>query len=135
MTAQPTTASPFSALMTAAYPIAAERLAEARDWYSRLLGSAPYFDQPFYVGFNVAGYELGLVPKADGEAPTQTTGAVPFWGTPDANAVYQRLLNLGADSIEAPHDVGDGIVVAQVRDPFGNLFGVIQNPHFPHTGG
>ena len=125
--------TPFKALMTAGYPIAAERFVEARDWYSRLLGIPPYFDQPFYVGFNVAGYELGMWPKPDGEAASQQTGVIGYWGSDDLQRIYARLLELGATTIEAPHEVGGDIWICHVRDPFGNFFGVIQNPHFPNT--
>jgi len=125
----------FKALMTAVYPVKASQLADAREWYHRLIGLAPYFDQPFYVGFNVAGYELGLHPKAEGEADKQTTGSCAYWGVDSAQTHFEHALALGAEAIEAPHDVGGGIVVASVRDPFGNFFGLIENPHFPNTEG
>ena len=72
----------FLGLRTAAYYV--PDIAKARDWYSSVLGFAPYFDQPFYVGFNVAGYELGLQPS---EASADKTEAVDaYWGVEDANA-------------------------------------------------
>jgi predicted enzyme related to lactoylglutathione lyase len=102
---------------------------KGRDWYSRILGIQPYFDQPYYVGFNVGGYELGLVP--DGEpAAKRGAGVVAFWAVDDAHAEYKRLLDLGAQPHEEVKDVGEGILVASVRDPFGNVFGIIKNPHF-----
>lgn len=104
-------------------------LAKAKAWYSIVLGVAPYFDQPFYVGFNVGGYELGLIPEA-AEIPGSTTGGVTYWGVTDAKAAFDRLLSLGAVERSAVHDVGDGIWVATVCDPLGNVFGIIQNPHF-----
>jgi catechol 2,3-dioxygenase-like lactoylglutathione lyase family enzyme len=111
-------------LRTVVYPTPA--LAEATAWYRRALGIDPYFEQPFYVGFDVGGFELGLVP--DGEPGV--AGATAYWGTPDVGAEVERLLGLGA-TLESPvTDVGDRIRVACVRDPFGNLFGVIENPHF-----
>ena len=87
---------------------------------------APYFDQPFYVGFSVGGFELGLLP--DGTAGV--TGPQPLWGVVDAEAAYQRLLELGATSLEVVTEVGDGVRVAAVKDPFGNRLGIIENPHF-----
>jgi predicted enzyme related to lactoylglutathione lyase len=111
-------------LRTVIYP--APALAEAAAWYSRVLGKAPYFDQPFYVGFEVGGFELGLVP----DATPGTAGATAYWGTADAKAELARLVELGAAVDTDVADVGDGILVATVRDPFGNLFGIIENPHF-----
>lgn len=114
-------------LRTVVYPVT--DLAEAAAWYRRVLDKAPYFEQPFYVGFEVGGFELGLIP--DGQPGP--AGATAYWGTPDVDAELARLAGLGA-SIESPvEDVGEGIRVATVRDPYGNLFGVIENPHFDLT--
>ncbi|GAB3842764.1 VOC family protein [Hymenobacter jeollabukensis] len=115
----------FQGLRTIVYPV--RDLARARQWYTQVLGQPPYFDEPFYVGFNVGGYELGLDPNSPGTGPG---GPVTYWGVPDAAAAYTRLLELGAQSHEAVHEVGGGIYVGCVLDPFGNLLGVIQNPHF-----
>jgi len=65
-------------LRTAIYPVG--DLAAGKQWYARVLGQAPYFDEPFYVGFNVGGFELGLLP--DGQSGT--AGAQALWGVPDA---------------------------------------------------
>jgi predicted enzyme related to lactoylglutathione lyase len=111
-------------LRTAIYP--APDLAAAKAWYSQVLGIEPYFDQPFYVGYNVGGFELGLLPRAT----PSTEGPQPLWGVADLQAAWDRLLALGATPLEPPKDVGDGILVADVRDPFGNRLGLIQNPHF-----
>ena len=111
-------------LRTAIYP--APDLASAKSWYSRLLGLKPYFDEPFYVGFSVGGFELGLVP--DGKPGAD--GPQPLWGVVDATAAFARLLELGATPLESVTEVGGGIKVAAVLDPFGNRFGVIENPHF-----
>ena len=106
------------------YPV--DDLLKGKDWYAKVLGCAPYFDEPFYVGFSVGGFELGLVP--DGTPGAQ--GAKAYWGVADAKAELTRLLNLGGATHEAVTDVGGGIKVAAVRDPFGNVFGIIENPHF-----
>jgi predicted enzyme related to lactoylglutathione lyase len=111
-------------LRTAIYP--APDLARARDWYSELLGIKPYFDQPFYVGFAVGGFELGLLP--DGVPGRQ--GPQPLWGVANADSAWQRLLALGATALEPVNEVGEGIRVAAVLDPFGNRLGIIENPHF-----
>lgn len=113
-------------LRTAAYPIARDQLEAAKHWYAKAFGVEPYFDEPFYVGFNIGGFELGLLP--DG-APS-INGPQPLWGVDDIQAVYQTLIDLGATALEPPKDVGEGILVADVRDPFGNRLGLIQNPHF-----
>ena len=95
----------------------------------RVLGIAPYFDQPFYVGFSVGGYELGLDP--DASSPLAGSGGViVYWGVSDATAAWERLLSLGATGRTAVQDVGEGIRVATVLDPFGNVLGIIENPHF-----
>jgi len=101
-------------------------LAKAKVWYSQVLELEPYFDQPFYVGYSVGGFELGLVP--DGKPGPG--GTVAYWGVPDAAAAIKRLEALGATVCEPLQDVGDGIRVAAIADPFGNTFGLIENPHF-----
>ncbi|HVU12025.1 MAG TPA: VOC family protein [Phototrophicaceae bacterium] len=103
-------------------------LAKAKAWYTEVLGFGPYFDEPFYVGFNVGGYELGLNPGAP--PPSQKTGVVAYWGVANIEQAHQRLLELGATAVDQIEDVGDGIKVATVLDPFGNLVGIIENPHF-----
>jgi predicted enzyme related to lactoylglutathione lyase len=103
-------------------------LEKAKAWYARALGIEPYFAEAFYVGFRVGGFELGLDPDMGGVRPGG--GVVPYWGVADAAAEYARLLELGASADSPPQDVGGGIRVATVRDPFGNAFGIIENPHF-----
>lgn len=121
----------FLGLRTAKY--AARDLAAAKVWYTSVVGVPPYFDEPFYVGFNVGGYELGLVPEADATPPSPDA-AMAYWGVRDADAAWARLLALGAVPVEAVQDVGGGIKVATARDPFGNLLGIIENPHFTLDG-
>lgn len=117
----------FLGLRTAVYFV--ESLLAARDWYAEVLGVAPYFDTPFYVGFNVGGFELGLHPAEEGAA-RGAGGVTTYWGVPDAQAAYDRLVALGATPHAAIQDVGGGIVLGSVLDPFGNVLGVIYNPHF-----
>ena len=117
----------FQGLRTAIYH--APDLERAKAWYAEVLGIAPYFDEPFYVGFNVGGYELGLHP--DTEAGQQGLGgAVPYWGVADAAAAHAQLVGLGAVSLGPVQDVGEGIRVAVLQDPFGNALAIIENPHF-----
>ena len=101
-------------------------LARAKAWYSKVLEQKPYFDQPFYVGYSVGGFELGLVP--DGQPGPG--GSVAYWGVPDAVAAVKKLESLGAVVRSPVKEVGEGIKVAEVSDPFGNTFGIIENPHF-----
>jgi predicted enzyme related to lactoylglutathione lyase len=114
----------FQGLASAIYPVA--DLAAAKDWYGRVLGNAPYFDQPFYVGFSVGGFELGLLRKDD----AGTSGVSAHWRVEKADAAYARLLELGAQECEPVMDVGEGIKVASVVDPFGNKLSIIEHPHF-----
>jgi predicted enzyme related to lactoylglutathione lyase len=106
-----------------------KEIEKAKAWYSEFLGIKPYFDEPFYIGFNVGGYEFGLHPDEHGRS--QQIGAVAaYWGVNNADEAFQRLIKLGAKEYEKVQDVGGGIKVAMVKDPFGNLFGIIENPHF-----
>jgi len=114
----------FLGLRTAIYPVA--DLSRAKLWYEQVVGSKPYFDEPFYVGFSVGGFELGLLP----DGTPGTTGAQLFWGVSNAKAEFERLLALGATQLQAVTDVGEGIKVAAVQDPFGNRLGIIENPNF-----
>ena len=111
-------------LRTVIYPVT--DLARGKAWYAGVLGVAPYFDQPFYVGFAVGGFELGLIPVGT----PGPDGSIAYWGVADAAAAFARLQAAGATAREAPHDVGEGIKVASVSDPFGNTFAIIENPHF-----
>lgn len=116
----------FLGLRTAIYQVS--DIAKAKDWYSSVLGFAPYFDEPFYVGFNVGGYELGLQPsEADAN---KSEGVIAYWGVDDAASGLKHLLARGATLNEDVQDVGSDIKVATVKDPFGNVFGIIENPHF-----
>jgi predicted enzyme related to lactoylglutathione lyase len=101
----------------------------AKNWYATVVGSAPYYDQPYYVGFNVGGYELGLDPNAKNVSP-KNGGVVAYWGVADITAEFERLIALGAKQHGPIQDVGEGIQVASVVDPFGNIIGLIYNPHF-----
>jgi len=104
-------------------------LDRAKEWYGLVLGIRPYFDEPFYVGFNVGGFELGLQPDGP-NVPCASTGVIAYWGVDDANAAVGRLLELGATEHSGVQDVGDDIRVATVLDPYGNVLDVIRNPHF-----
>jgi predicted enzyme related to lactoylglutathione lyase len=101
-------------------------LAAATHWYTQVLGVSPYFSEPFYVGFSIGGFELGLLP----DGVPGTAGPQPLWGVADLIAAHARLLEMGASALDPITEVGGGIKVAAVTDPFGNRFGLIENPNF-----
>lgn len=116
----------FKGLRTVIYPVG--DLARARAWYTELLGQEPYFDEPFYVGYAVGGFELGLDPS--GTPAAAAGGPVAYWGVADIEAAFRRLREHGAGERAPVQDVGDGIRTAALTDPFGNAIGIIENPHF-----
>lgn len=118
--------TPMLGLRTCIYRVA--DLHKAKTWYTKAFKVAPYFDEPFYVGFNIGGYELGLQPV---EASLELGSNIrTYWGVEDIKAVYANLLELGATEAEKPQHVGGPIVVAGVHDPWGNFLGLIYNPTF-----
>lgn len=114
-------------LRTAIYSV--DDIEAAKEWYAEVLGFPPYFDEPFYVGFDVGGFELGLSPDG-GKGSRPDSGVTVYWGVDDADAALERLVGLGATENSGVQNVGEGILLATVLDPFGNVFGVIENPHF-----
>lgn len=110
-------------LRTTIYPV--RDLAAATRWWTALLGAPPYFEQPFYVGYEVGGYELGLLPDAD-----PADGALTYWGVEDVAAAVAAAVAAGAQVHTPATEVGEGIVTATVRTPDGAVLGLIRNPHF-----
>jgi lactoylglutathione lyase len=104
-------------------------LTKAKEWYTKVLGFSPYFDETFYVGFDVGGYELGLQP-IENEALIIGNNINIYWGVANVQNAYDSLMHLGAQHYEPANEVGDGIITATVKDPWGNLFGLIYNTHF-----
>lgn len=104
-------------------------LERAKDWYTEALGVKPYVDEPYYVGFNVGGYELALNPKGTVARPVGS-GVRVYWGVDDIDEELDRLLKIGAQPHKPVENVGGDIKVASVLDPYGNLIGLIFNPHF-----
>lgn len=111
-------------LRTVAYKVT--DMTNAKEWYAEAFCTQPYFDEPFYIGFNIAGYELGLQPD---DAVTGDN-VVTYWGVEDINTEYERFLSLGATAHEAPQNVGGEIITASVKDLWGNIIGLIYNPDF-----
>jgi predicted enzyme related to lactoylglutathione lyase len=119
--------STFLGLRTTIYKVS--DISAAKKWYAKIFGVEPYFDEPFYVGFNVAGYELGLQPE-EKPNPAKEGGVVSYWGVENVDEIFKLLISTGATSFEKPAEVGGGIIVATVKDPWNNLVGIICNPHF-----
>jgi len=110
-------------LRTVIYP--APDLDAAKAWWTEFLGAEPYFDQLFYVGYNVSGYELGRLPDAALE-----DGALTYWGVDDVAGAVRAAIEAGSTEHIPRSDVGDGIVTATVRTPQHTVVGFIHNPHF-----
>jgi lactoylglutathione lyase len=104
-------------------------LDEAKKWYADAFGVKPYFDEPFYVGFDIGGFELGLLPT-DGEKAANAENVVCYWGVEHVEQTFKEFIELGAEVHEEPHSVGEPLIVASVRDPWGNVIGFIYNPVF-----
>lgn len=114
-------------LRTAIYKVG--NMDEAKEWYAEAFRIRPYFDEPFYIGFNIAGYELGLLPETD-PTTNKPESVLTYWGVEDIQKEYDRLIGLGATEHEKPTNVGGEIMVATARDPWGNIIGFIYNPVF-----
>src|ERR687896_264161 len=117
----------------------ADDLAAARAWYVELLGVEPYFERPLdgppaYLEFRVGDYqhELGLLDRAYAPpgSPTDPGGAVVYWHVDDVAAALERLVSLGAREHEPIVQREAGFVTASVVDPFGNVLGLMYNPHY-----
>lgn len=116
----------FLGLRTVIYKV--PDVEKAKQWYTEAFSTSPYFDMPFYVGFNIAGYELGLQPDEKNE--TKSENVEMYWGVNDVEASYNRLIALGAAAHHPPQNVGEEIIVATVKDPWNNIIGLIYNPTF-----
>ncbi len=116
----------------------ADDVAAARDWYAELLGIQPYFVRPevgpaAYVEFRVGNYqqELGIIDRRYASPQsTDPSGVVVFWHVDDLQHSLERLLAMGATPYEPLTERGEGFVTASVVDPFGNIVGIMTNPHY-----
>ncbi|MEO1436859.1 MAG: VOC family protein [Bacteroidota bacterium] len=118
-------------LRTCVYTVSDMEAAKA--WYAEVFKTEAYFDEPYYIGFSIGGYELGLLPDPEPEKE-KTANVNVYWGVENAYQAFERLLAMGASVQEEPKDVGEGIILATVRDPWGNVLGVIDNQHFQLPG-
>jgi predicted enzyme related to lactoylglutathione lyase len=99
-------------------------LEKAKAVYTALLGTPPQHDAPYYVGYDVDGQHIGLVP--DG-ASQGMTSPVAYWHVPDIEAKLAEVTAAGATVKEPAHEVGWGRIVATVTDPDGNVLGLLQD--------
>ncbi|TMR91148.1 VOC family protein [Nonomuraea basaltis] len=113
----------------------------AKRWYTELLGLPPYFDTPDYMEFRIgdyqhelgfvhsshAGTELSMTPAPDTTGPA---GSLVYWHVDDVPAALDRLVAMGAKEHDPPIDRGQGFITASVADPWGNLLGLMYNPHY-----
>ncbi|HEY7485009.1 MAG TPA: VOC family protein [Streptosporangiaceae bacterium] len=116
------TGSTTEGIKTVLHPVS--DLAAAKAVYTALLGTPPTTDEPYYVGFEAAGQQIGLVP---GRGPEAMTSPVAYWHVPDIEAKLAEVTAAGAKVKEPAHDVGGGRLVATVTDPDGNVLGLLQD--------
>ena len=116
------TGSTTEGIKTVLHPVS--DLGKAKPVYTALLGIEPQADAPYYVGYDVAGQHIGLVP---GGGPQGMTSPVAYWHVSDIEAKLAEVTAAGATVKEAPHDVGGGRLVASFTDPDGNVLGLVQD--------
>jgi predicted enzyme related to lactoylglutathione lyase len=112
-----------SGMKTIIYPV--KDLAQAKAVYTALLGVEPYADMPYYVGFRVGDQELGLNPHGYSQDMTMPVG---YWEVEDIHASLAALIAAGAEEHAPVKDVGNGKLIASVRDADGNLTGLTHTP-------
>jgi predicted enzyme related to lactoylglutathione lyase len=117
------TGSSTEGIKTVLHPVS--DLEKAKPVYAALLGLQPQADSSYYVGFDVAGQHIGLVP---GGGPDAMTSPVAYWHVSDIEAKLAEVTAAGATVKDAPRDVGNGRLVATVTDPDGNVLGLLQDP-------
>ncbi len=112
----------FKKLRTVIYYV--PDLQKAKEWYIELTGTSPYFDESFYVGFDFNGCELGLHPQDETVVAGNQT--VSHWAVDNIDNCVKQLVEKGAIILYKVNDVGGGIKVATVIDPWGNAVGLIE---------
>ena len=110
-------------IKTMLYPV--KDIAKAKALYSQLLGIEPFVEGPYYVGYKVEGQDIGLVPNGDRQG---MTGPVGYYHVDDIHSSLQTLLDNGAQVQQEPRDVGQGRLVATVKDTEGNTIGILSDP-------
>ncbi len=114
--------SSVQGIKTVLHPVA--DIEKAKPVYTALLGVEPQADSPYYVGYDVAGQHIGLVP---GGGPQGLTSPVAYWHVDDIEAKLAEVTAAGATVKDAPNEVGGGRVVASFVDVDGNVLGLVQD--------
>jgi len=99
-------------------------LAAAKTLFTALLGTPPENDAPYYVGYKVAGQDIGLDPNGH---KTGMTAPVPYFHVDDIRKRLEALVGAGATVAQDVRDVGGGRLIARVTDADGNTFGLLQD--------
>jgi len=107
----------------------------AKNWYSKFLNVDPYFERPGYAEFRLGDYqtELGIIDSkyVPGiESVKGRAGIVAYWHVDDVQTVLEKIISMGGKQLEAPQDRGRGFITATAVDPFGNILGIMYNPHY-----
>lgn len=107
----------------------------ATKWYADFLDIKPYFERPGYAEFRLGDYqhELGIIDSKyvpGTESTKGRAGVVVYWHVDDVAAVLEKAVSMGAKQLEAPEDRGHGFITATAVDPFGNILGIMYNPHY-----
>ncbi|PWS28298.1 glyoxalase/bleomycin resistance/extradiol dioxygenase family protein [Pedobacter yonginense] len=100
----------------------------AKEWYKKVFEIEPYFNEPYYVGYNVGGFELGLDPDDSGYS--KGNQSITYWGVQDIQETFACLKALDVEIHQEPNNVGGPVWVGSIFDPFGNVIGLIENPAF-----
>lgn len=99
-------------------------LEKAKIWYSEIFGIKPYFDESFYVGFNIGGFELGLDPSS--AEYSGGNNSITYWKIEEIDKAFEYFKSKNVNIHQEIHSVGDGIRLGSIRDPFGNVIGLIE---------
>ncbi len=106
-----------------------DNIVQVADWYKIALDKEPYFQNDNYIWFDIWGYELGIFRRESSYLKLGNTVEV-YWWVDDVKSELDRLIWFWATVKDLPTDVGSGIIMASIIDPFGNFFGIIHNPNF-----
>jgi len=109
-------------IKTVLHPVSDVEAAKAV--YTALLGTPPQHDAPYYVGYDLEGQHIGLVP---GGGPQGMTSPVAYWHVSDIEAKLAEVTAAGATVKDPAHDVGGGRLVASFTDLDGNVLGLVQD--------
>jgi predicted enzyme related to lactoylglutathione lyase len=112
----------LTGLRTIVYHVS--NLEVAKMWYAEMFDIKPYFDESFYVGYDIGGFELGLDPSGD----DYTTGnsSITYWKVDNIDTTFEHLKSKKVGIHQDIHSVGVGIRLGSVKDPFGNIIGLIE---------